>query len=359
MSDAFQDEMEHQPSDRHLAREQVFPRCRSGSEGDPDRLHTPGPAQNWRESLFFGFFGEKGQTGMAYVSLSPNKRMAVRMIVITMPKSEKALVCLQQETLPIHEDAVLERGALQFRCLAPLHRWRLQADVVCLAVPNSGELTSVLAAAQADPAGVERVPVAFDLRFEARMPAYRYPDNALDFLGRGQQHFEQMGKVSGWLRTDSAKAPFSALASRDRSWGVRDWLRPESYTWAHLAFEKMCVGAVLGRSQGGERSSGYVYRDRRFDPIARVVMNTDHDPRNLHLLSGGARIVTAAGKELEVVFEPLSFFHVILARGGATQCHDSVTTVICRCDGQVGQGVLEHERREVLAQSPRKKAGVW
>lgn len=362
MSITGQHEMEHQPSDHHLWGEPLlpFPRSQWGSGGDDEGLHTPGSAQNWRESYYFGFFGEEGQTGIGYISLSPNQRTVVRMILIMMPKGEKTLVYLQEEPLSAYDGVVLENGDLQFRCLAPLQLWRLQAEAVCLVVPSSGEITSALMAAREDPSGVQRVPIAFDLCFEARMPPYRYPDGALDFLGQAQQHFEQMGKVSGRLRIDGEEAPIEASASRDRSWGIRDWLRPEWYKWVHLGFEgDTYIGAVFGRSRGRETSSGFVYQDGRFHPIARVVMDTHHDPESLHLLSGRAQIVTETRKEVDVVLEPRSFSHFILARAGATQCHDSVTTVICKCDGQIGKGVLDHEHREVLSRSSPEKAGVW
>jgi len=328
--------------------------------GEDEKLHSPGSAANWRESYYFGFNGEAGQTGMAYISLSPNQGFVVRMILLLMPDAGGTLVHIQRSPLPKLTEVVLTEGDLQFHCLEPLLRWQLRAEAVCLCIPPTEEISSALPAAQAGAGAWQRVPVAFDLCFETRMPAYRYPTGAADFLGNDQEHFEQMGCVTGRLRIGSTGDSLVAPAARDRSWGVRNWLRPEWYSWMHLNFgPDLLIGAVIGRAEGHETSSGFVYQGGLFQPVLRVDLEADRDPHDLHLRSGRARIVTGQAQTLDLDFDPLSFFHIILAREGGEQSHDSVTALACRYGEHLGRGLLEGERREPMPSRAPGVTGLW
>jgi hypothetical protein len=325
-----------------------------------DRLHPPGSDTDWRESFSFDLHDDAGRAGMAYITVSPHRGVVDRIVIMFKPQDGKTLVYMQQDPLTHFEDAVLEQGVLQFHCLEPLQHWQLQAEVDCLSLPLGQEISSALAAARTGDAPVERLPVAFDLRFEARMPAYRFPDGAWDYLGPGQQHFEQMGQVTGWLYISDEKTPFVGLSGRDRSWGIRDWLRPEWYNWINLQFgEDFFVGATLSRADGQEASSGFVYQDGLLQPIAQVVIEAQRDPDNLHLLAGQAHIVTEQGQTFEVGFAPLSFFHAVVAREGTWQDHDNVTLVTCRCEGRTSRGFWEYNQRELISPLAPGQGGIW
>jgi hypothetical protein len=204
-----------------------------------DRLHSPGSAANWRESYYFNFHDAAGRAGLTYISMSPHQRKVDRMIMILLPEDKRTLVWIQQDPLPCFEDGVLEDSILKYHCLAPLERWRLQAEGNFLSVPAGQDISSVIAAGQARAASVEHLPVAFDLAFEGCMPVYRFPPGGWDFLGQGQVHFEQMGWVTGRLRIGAKETPFAGWGTRERSWGARDWIRAEWWNWINLQFGRL------------------------------------------------------------------------------------------------------------------------
>lgn len=315
-----------------------------------DRLHSPGSAANWRESYYFNFHDAAGRAGLTYISMSPHQRKVERIIMVLMPEEGKTLVRIQQDTLADFKDVALEEGVLQYHCLEPLQRWQLQAEADCLSIPSDQDISSVLATARTESPPVERVPVAFDLRFEAGMPAYRFPDGAWDFLGQGQEHFEQAGQISGWLRIGDEETPLAGLGGRDRSWGVRDWLGSEWYNWINLQFrEEFFIGAVLSRAEGQEASCGFVHQGGRLQPIVQVVLEAQRDPDDLHLLAGQARIVMEQGHTFDLDLTPLSFLHITPTRDENWQSHGSETLVTCQCGEQTGRGFAEYIRREPIS----------
>lgn len=324
-----------------------------------DFLHPPAGPANWRESFYFGFYDQAGRAGITYISISPHQRTIAHVVILLLPGNGANLVFMLQEPFSDLGDSLLERGPLHFRCLKPLQHWQLQAEVDCLSAPRSQEVSSVLAAARTGTGPAEPVPVAFDLHFEGRMPAYRYPSGGLDFLGQGQQHFDQMGRVAGRLRIGGEETVLDGLGGRDRSWGVRDWLRHEWYNWINLNLEgDLYVGVTLSRVEGQEAGAGFVCQDGRFQTVGKVDVEADRDPGDLHLLSGRIRLPTEQVPTLYLDCSPISFFHSILAREGTWQDHDCVTLVSCRWGERLGWGFWEHARREPASPAAAGKVGL-
>ena len=325
-----------------------------------DFLHPSAGAANWRESFYFGFYDEAGRAGVTYISISPYQRTISHVVILLLPEEGQNLVFMQQEPFSHLENGLLEGGALRFHCLEPLQHWQLQAEVACLSAPRSQEVSSVLAAARTGSAPVELVPAAFDLHFEGRMPAYLYPSGGLDFLGQGQQHFDQMGRVAGHLRIGGEETAFDGLGGRDHSWGVRDWLRHEWYNWINLNFEgDLFVGATLSMVEEQEAGTGFVCQDGQFQSVSAVDVEASRDPGDLHLLTGKIRLPTEQGPPLYLDCSPISFFHTIIARGESWQDHDCVTLVSCRWGERRGWGFWEHARREPVSPPGAGKVGLW
>jgi hypothetical protein len=329
-------------------------------ESADDRLHCPGSAATWRESYFFAFHDAAGRAVMSYISLAPHQGVAERLVMLLLPAEGRTLVWMQQEPLRRFEDAALVEGAVQFLCSTPLQGWQLRAEAPCLSVPAAQEISAVLAAARADPGPFERLLIAFGVQFEASMPAYRFPAGAWDFLGQGQDHFEQMGQVRGWLRLGDQETAVAGPGSRDRSWGARDWLRHEWYQWIHLHLgQDLLIGAALSQADGRESSSGFVYQEGLLQPVVRAAVEAERDAADLHLLSGTLHLATEQGQTLAVDLAPTSFLHTIVARDQVRQNHDTYTALTCRCAGRTGRGFLEYARKEPLPSAAPRQAGLW
>jgi len=327
-------------------------------EDQDDYLHPPGPVASWRESFFFGFYDQAGRVCLSYLSVAPRPGMVERILILQTPGVGSTLFCRHRDPLQHFRDTALAEGALQVHCRVPLQSWQIRAEAPCLPVPPGQEISSVLASTREKP--LERIPVAFDLHFEALMPAYRFPAGTWDFLGPGQEHFEQAGSITGWMRIGDEETPCSGLCGRDRSWGPRDWLGYQWYHWINLPLcNDLIISAALGRANGQEVSSGFVYREGLLQPIVQVAVQVDRDPQDLHLLAGAAHVVTGAGQTYELHFAPIRFFHTIVAQGDNWRSHDAYTVVTCRCEGVTGQGFVEYAQREPILEHGPARGGLW
>jgi predicted secreted hydrolase len=236
----------------------------------------------------------------------------------------------------------LEQGALTFQLLAPMQRWRLQAQADFTVVAPGQELLSAVVAEQGATAHV-----TFDLSFNAKMPPYLYPDHALDFSGSGQRHFEQAGEVRGSVEVDNEQVPVIGMGVRDHSWGVRDWSRPDEWYWINLIDkrEPFFVSAIYGSLQDATSMGGFVWQDGLLRPVQGLDIEAHHAD-DLQLLSGRVHLATEDG-QLEATLIPRRSAHILLAQRDRWQTRTSATTVIYRCqDRRTGRGWIEHGRRE-------------
>jgi hypothetical protein len=329
-------------------------------QSQDDRLHPPGDTANWRESFYFNFHDAAGRAGLTYITLDAQRLVVDRMILLLLPEHSGTLVCIRQDPILGFEDQVLEQGVLQYHCREPLQCWQLLGEADCLHVPSGQDISEVLAAERTQAAGIKHVPIAFDLYFDALSPPYKFPSGAWDFYGQGQEHFEQIGRVTGHLRVDDQETSFIGLGGRDRSWGRREWLRPDWYTWMNLQFnEDFFISAVFSQTEGEESSSGFVYLGGLIKPVVQIILNVQRDPLDRHLLGGYAHIVVERGETFAVTFSPLSFLYLTITREGNWQCYGCETLVACRCRGQMGRGFVEYVWREQVTLLSANRGRIW
>jgi hypothetical protein len=87
-----------------------------------------------------------------------------------------------------------------------------------------------------------------DLRFDATSPPFDYRAEgrriAADMTGA---HFEQCGRVTGWLDCKGERVEIDAAGQRDKSWGVRDWRNLTGWNWITAHFDDgVGFNATLG-----------------------------------------------------------------------------------------------------------------
>jgi hypothetical protein len=130
-----------------------------------------------------------------------------------------------------------------------------------------------------------------DLAFQAAMPPYLYPAEALDFMGSHTQHYEQVGRWTGSVRVgDDAIHRVTGLGVRDHSWGVRDWLRAEEWYWVNVLDPDAYLVLAYGRTEGGDwTGSGFIHTHGVTDPLRQVSVEAQHD-NDTTMLVGEARV---------------------------------------------------------------------
>jgi len=184
--------------------------------------HDPSADELWNESWYFDVAAPDGSWGMyARLGLYPNLKVAWYWAVVVRAGEPMLLVRDHELELP-------RRGSLEVRgsglwadtsCLEPHERWQLSFEGNAVALDEPGD-------AYGDERG-HRVPVAFEMEWEAAAPVYDYP---------GVSRYEQSCAVHGEVLIGSSETRLvldtPVAGQRDHSWGVRDWW---SFPWVWTA----------------------------------------------------------------------------------------------------------------------------
>jgi hypothetical protein len=118
----------------------------------------------------------------------------------------------------------------------------------------------------------------FDLTLTPIHETYEYSSNmtaeSLE-LGKksGDEHWEQIGKVNGWIKTDEVTYQIQdIIGQRDHTHGLRDWTGIGNWLYFVVWFnEKLCVNpAAIIADDGRVSSGGFIYQDGKNIPIKTI-----------------------------------------------------------------------------------------
>ena len=178
-----------------------------------ERPHDPGPQLRWAEAWSFDFFSDDGALGgWGRLVLLPNLGTAWYHAFLAGPGRQ--LVAVTDTEVP------LPRGPLEIRttglwathiCETPLDHWTIGLEAFGLGVDDPAELYGRQLG--------DRVPLGFDLEWEAEGPAE--DDDA---------GYHQWCRVSGEILVGSEEIDFDGWGRRTHQWGVsglwdRRWMR--------------------------------------------------------------------------------------------------------------------------------------
>ena len=176
--------------------------------------HEPGPEQLWNESWYFDFAAEDGSLG-GYVRLGlyPNMNGAGRGVawywaylvgddVGTLIVKHHEAALPKEPGFEIREDGL---WAVQ-HCETPNEHWTIGLETFAVGLDDPRD-------AYHGERG-DKVPLGFDLEWEAVAPVYDWPGNS---------RYEQACRVSGEILVGDRRIEFDGPGQRDHSWGVRDW----------------------------------------------------------------------------------------------------------------------------------------
>ena len=176
---------------------------------EDDRRHRPGPTALplWSESYWFPMYDPSSEIGVVLrAGMYMRRGDANLYLFVTHKGSIVHAVAEHRAAAPPLEGDAFEVAGLRLEIERPLERFRLRYA-----------------------AGS----TAFDLRWDAMSPAYKYPTPPSDeFPG----HIEQGGRVTGTVTLGGVTHAFDGAGHRDHSWGgERDWAK--FHRWTYLSGE--------------------------------------------------------------------------------------------------------------------------
>lgn len=291
-----------------------------------EQLHPPSADPSWQESYYFNWSTADGATfGLTRIGFNPSTRTAdALLIIVDEGRVSHVYPSVGTSMTPGEMTERAERGLtvgnLTFTMREPLTRWHIR-------------LTG-------------RVEV--DLTFTALAPPHDYPmpeaspDPQQDSRTSDAHHFEQTGRVHGWVSTGGHRRDIDALGQRDKSWGVRDWSAISGWDWITGQFgPDFAFNATLSLVHDRGEPTGFVMRDGVNHALVDVTVDyqwtsTPHVPRTARLT-----LVEEGGRAHRIHATALTQVPLIKKGLFLQETHARFDTEL---DGvpRTGAGVMEH-----------------
>ena len=217
--------------------------------------HPPGPEIEWNESYYFNFYDPRNRVGgFTRIGFKPNKREAVGYMFLFY-KDEILKVIFREEVETVPER--IEVGSLRY-----LPEWTLT-----FSGNMAGEKSTIRK-------------VSVELGYSPLHTEFSYLECVTPQqheIGRVvcEDHYEQMGLVTGHITVDSHSHDISALGERDHSWGERDWNAPDLWIYATAPFSPefgINIAQMLLKRE--EISTGFVMKNGENTPVRDVRTET-------------------------------------------------------------------------------------
>lgn len=121
---------------------------------------------------------------------------------------------------------------------------------------------------------------AIEFTYDAIHPPYAYgshKDGCPSFCAIDR--IEQAGRVEGTITLAGKQLPFTSLAHRDHSWGIRQWQMFQFYHWFEGKSLDGSIAVHFWRylAQGVESIRGYVLKDALMAEIVSVETKIEYD----------------------------------------------------------------------------------
>ena len=288
-----------------------------------ERPHPPGADPRWTESWYVDFADDDGVGGFVRLALVPGSGRAWLWAALVTPED---LVLVRDHDLPPPRAGGLEaRGSgvwVDLECETPMTHWTVGLEAFGVGFDDPLD-------AYRGERG-DRVPLGFDLEWEAAMPPFEHPAAA---VRHDAGHYQHAGRVHGEVLVGSRRLEIDAFGERDRAWGVRDFWSA-GWHWSAFRLHDGETFMSLARPDrpGGEHATGYV-----------AVEGEDAHPLvwgEVDATFGAEGLPTGARYRLEddglVDVEVLATVPVLIPRpeGGASR----LPRALCRFRGASGEG---------------------
>lgn len=249
-------------------------------------FHTAKADKEWNESYYFVFYDKKQNIGgMSRLGFKPNKQEGTDFFILFLPNGSAAIYNFSEKVLDENRKR-LSVGGMRYKRL-PNGTWRYVFNGKMVVTKKPEDLPKVgqnreLISKIAD--------VKFDLALIPVHESYEYSSNmtkeSLE-LGKksGDEHWEQIGKVNGWIKTDEVTYQIQdIIGQRDHTHGLRDWTGVGNWLYFVVWFnENLCINpAAIIAEDGHVSSGGFIYQFGRNIPIKTIrVLEQVFDDNNL------------------------------------------------------------------------------
>ena len=296
---------------------------------DDEGFHSPGPEEQWSDSLYFGGGDGRGTAFYTRIGRRPNEGRVEGALGIWLADGRFVLA--------FGRDADRDEiacGPVAYECGLPFELWRLRVDGVGRAFARAEDV----AVARDD---FEEVELGGELRFCAWMEPFSFASGLTD--GVASRHYEQPGSISGVLEVGGERVPLAGAGMRDHSWGVRDWQGVPYWRWFGMLVDpdNFLLVNNVGTADGGETAGGCLMSGGTLAPIVACETESELDPELGCQRRFTARARDDLGRDAVLEGEAVSVAPLRQRRDGRlTHVNEGLTRL--RWDGREGWGISEY-----------------
>ncbi len=293
-------------------------------------IHPASDDWLWRESAYFNFHDILGRVaGMTTVGVRPNQNRVEGLMGVSLNHRQVLMYGVRGSVDPDGGGLHGIEG-IHYEMIEPFKKWRVrgQADFVPRRASDGASLGPP-------------VPVDLDFVFEAMAPVYEFSSKALaPFIGQSQ-HYEQNGWVEGRAIVDGQTFDLQGFGNRDRSWGVRDWVKTEHWFMVYAFFgPHLTINAGLAVTQDDAIEIGYLYDQRANAPVTRFQIELETGPDDGLPRAAQVEVGTPDGRSFTLDIQVNSIIPIFKDQGeGGIRWYECLSYITC---GQhTGCGTLE------------------
>jgi hypothetical protein len=237
-------------------------------------LHTAKIDKEWNESYYFIFYDKKQHIGgMSRLGFKPNKQEGTDFFILFLPDGSAAIYNFAEKVMNENRKNTTVGGMTHQRSSDGAWHYVFNGKMVVTKKPE--DLPKV---SQHRELIAKIIEAKFDLTLTPIHETYEYSSNmtaeSLE-LGKksGDEHWEQIGKVNGWIKIDEATYRIQEIiGQRDHTHGLRDWTGIGNWLYFVVWFnENLCVNpAAIIADDGRVSSGGFIYQDGKNIPIQSI-----------------------------------------------------------------------------------------
>jgi hypothetical protein len=298
-----------------------------------DYTHSPGPEDNYNESVYFNFFDPAhGRGGFVRMGNRVNEGYAELTLCLFEPNGS---VYFNYKRPEIDSNDGWHAGGMHIEILEPAERVRTHYDGQAVYLSDPTHMSDPRTAFKENPWH----DVHLDLIHEAVGPLYGHVGEEGDGNDFARSHTEQHMRVHGTLAVDGQHHKLTGHGLRDHSWGPRFWQSTPSYRWITGNFGDD-LGMILTTNGSGE-GKGLFQKGDSLERIETVKITPEYRPGTRFHQGLVAELRTETGSEHRLEGRVLGFIPLRNRRAGAhTHIGEGMTEYTL--DGErVGYGLSE------------------
>ena len=217
--------------------------------------HKAANTEEWNESYYFNFYDPRENIGgFTRIGFKPNKKEGVGYLFLFY-KNEILSFSEQIEISDVPEK--IQTGLLSFR---PEWEFSFSGTMVnTRGNPNPVELHFTYSPVNKEFSYLECIT---DEEFEIAKVV-------------SENHYEQIGIVTGSFKVGTEKYTISGFSERDHSWGERDWNAPELWIYVTAHFDATFgLNIAKMRIKGHEIDVGFIMKGKENIPVEEIQEST-------------------------------------------------------------------------------------